>query len=51
MHDRCGRIRSSVEADVMSVERRDSVIVTSFNIQPEMGGYRERGEIISDYAK
>lgn len=35
----------------MSVERRDSVIVTSSNIQPEMGGYRERGEIISDYAK
>ena len=50
-HGRCGRIRSSVEGDVMSVERRDSVIVTSFNIQPEMGGYRERGEIISDYAK
>lgn len=48
---RCGRIRSSVEADGMSVERRDSVIVTSFNIQLEMGGYRERGEIISDYAK
>lgn len=48
---RCGRIRSSVEADVMSAERRDSVIVTSFNIQPEMGGYRERREIISDYTK
>ena len=35
----------------MPVERRDSVIVTSFNIQPEMGGYREGREIISDFAK
>lgn len=51
MYGRCGRIRGSVETDVMSVERMDSVIVTSFNIQPEMGGYRERGEIISDYTK
>ena len=51
MYGRCGKIRSSVEADVMSVEGKDSVIVTSFNIQPEMGGYRERGEIISDYTK
>ena len=34
VYDRCGRIRSSVEAGVMSVERRGSVVVTSFDIQP-----------------
>ena len=34
MQDRGGRIRSSVELDVMSKERRDSVIATTFNIQP-----------------
>lgn len=44
-------MRNSVEADVMSVDRKDSVIVTFFDIQPEMEGYRERGEIISDYTK
>jgi hypothetical protein len=48
---RCGRIRSSVETAVMVVERRDSVIGTSGEIQPEMGGYFERREIISDFTK
>ena len=50
-HGRCERIRSSVEGDVMSVERRDSVSVTSFKLQPQIPEYGERGEIISDYAK
>ena len=44
-------MRSSDEAGVMAVERRDSVIETSFNIQPEMGGYREGREIISDFTE
>ena len=39
------------EAAVMAVERRDSVITTSREIQPEMGGYFERGEIISDFTE
>ena len=35
----------------MAVERRDSVIVTSEEAQPEMGGCFERREIISDLTK
>ena len=42
----CGRIRSSVEAAVMGVERRDSVIYTSEIKQPEMGGFDERRKIV-----
>jgi len=42
----CGRIRSSVEAAVMAVERRDSVIYTSEIEQPEMGGLNERRKIV-----
>ena len=41
-----GRIRSSVEAAVMAVERRDSVIYTSKIEQPEMGGFNERSKIV-----
>ena len=41
---RCGRIRSSVEASVMEVERRDSVICTSEIQQPEMGGFMKEGK-------
>jgi len=41
-----GRIRSSVEAAVMAVERRDSVIYTSEIKQPEMGGFDERRKIV-----
>ena len=42
----CGRIRSSVEAAVMAVERRGSVIYTSEIKQPEMGGFDERRKIV-----
>jgi hypothetical protein len=42
----CGRTRSSVEAAVMAVERRGSVIYTSKIEQPEMGGLDERREIV-----
>ena len=42
----CGRIRSSEEAAVMAVERRDSVVLTSEIEQPEMGGLDERREIV-----
>jgi len=42
----CGRIRSSDEAAVMAVERRDSVIYTSEIEQPEMGGFDERRKIV-----
>jgi len=42
----CGRIHSSVEADVTTVERRDSVIYTSKIKQPEMGGFSERRKIV-----
>ena len=42
---------SSVETAVMVVERRDSVIVTSVEAQPEMGGCFERREIISDFTE
>jgi hypothetical protein len=42
----CGRIRSSGEAAVIAVERRDSVIYTSVIEQPEMGGFNERREIV-----
>jgi len=41
---RCGRVRSSVEASVMEVERRDSVIYTSEVQQPEMGGFMKEGK-------
>ena len=41
-----GRIRISVEAAVMVVERRDSVIYTSEIKQPEMGGFDERRKIV-----
>ena len=42
----CGRIRSSEEAAVTAVERRDSVIYTSEIEQPEMGGFDEGREIV-----
>ena len=42
----CERIRSSEEAAVMAVERRDSVIYTSEIEQPEMGGFDERRKIV-----
>ena len=42
----CGRIHTSVEAAVMAVERRDSVIYTSEIEQPEMGGLNERRKIV-----
>jgi len=43
---RFGRIRSSDEAVVMAVERRDSVIYTSEIKQPEMGGFDERRKAV-----
>jgi hypothetical protein len=42
----CGRIRSSDEAAVMAVKRRDSVIYTLGTYQPEMGGISERRKIV-----
>lgn len=43
---RCGRVRSSYEAVVMIVERRDSVIYTSEVKQLEMGGFYERRKVV-----
>jgi hypothetical protein len=43
---RFGRIRSSNEAAVMAVERRDSVIYTSKIKQPVMGGFDERRKAV-----
>ena len=48
---RCGRIRSSGDADVMSVERRGSVIKLLEYYNQKMGGFYERGEIISDFTE
>ena len=42
----CGRVRSSDEAAVMAVERRDSVIYTLEIEQPEMGGFDGRRKIV-----
>lgn len=42
----CGRVRSSNETAVMAMERRDSVIYTSENKQPEMGGFDERRKAV-----
>jgi hypothetical protein len=42
----CGRTRSSVEAAVMAVERRGSVIYTLEIEQPEMGGFDGRRKIV-----
>lgn len=44
---RCGRIRSSDEIVVMTMERRDSVIYTLEIKQPAMGGFYERRKVVS----
>jgi len=43
---RCERIHSSVEAAVMAVERRDSVIYNSNVRQPEIGGFNGGRKVV-----